>query len=357
MRVLVFFACCSLLGWSGLARAQPDDGPLEVASDADAGCPEEDAGSADEPLSIATDEDEPVVIVEDRKPPPSPPPPPPPPKPPSPGPPREPAVDHAEWLVAGSAAPLGVVAFGADVGDYDSHFVGVSVLTSYGHILYLPEDSGFFADFRWRFGLLEVPLAVYRAWLYGSAGYRLDLGARHALYAKGGLSGGGGAALKWWRAGLRLPDTGAGYIWHAEDDAVQLGAEAALAMVGAFRVGRAAHLTIDNDYTHDYHGVDYTFSPYLGGRADLQFSPVALSVSAGRTTLAGGEEGDRLDEVTATLCGMLPDADLPFGGCLFTHVVWADMRREEPYELGLTSGSAWFVGASVLFAKVGELAF
>ena len=84
---------------------------------------------------------------------------------------------------------------------------------------------------------------------------------------------------------------------------------------------------------------------------------MALSVSAGRTWLAGGSDGDSLDEVGATVCGALSEDDLPFGGCLFTNVLWGDFRRKEPYEGELTTGSGWYVGASLLFAKVGELAF
>jgi len=154
--------------------------------------------------------------------------------------------------VAGSAALAGVVAYGADVGDYRSHFVGVSVFSSVGHIMYLPEDSGLLADFRWQYNLIEVPLAIYRTTMDASVGYRANLGNRHAFYAKAGANGSGGAALKWWKAELRFPSTSVGYLWHAEDKLLQLGPEAALGMVGAFDVGRAANLSLDTENAKDY---------------------------------------------------------------------------------------------------------
>lgn len=305
-----------------------------------------------EPLVLVEEpEDDPVEIVKD-------PPPPPPPLPwLPPPPPPTPPVDHAQWLVAGSAAPLGLVVTGADAGDYEATTIGASFFSSVGKILYLPEDSAFLADFRWQYDMVEVPLAIYRATLDASAGVRANFG-RHALYAKGGANGSGGAALKWWKAEIRFPSVGVGYLWHAKDQLIQVGPEAALAMAGAFRVGKAAQIALDEDDTKDYHGVSYTFRPFTAGRADLIFPPVALSVSGGRTWLAGGEDGERLDEVTSTLCAEILDASgLPIGGCLFANVLWGDMRREEPERGELTAGAGWYVGASLLFAKVGELKF
>ena len=235
-------------------------------------------------------------------------------------------VHHAEWLGAMGMAPIGVLAYGADAGDYNSHFVGVSLLPTTGHIVYTPEDSSLLAEFRWRFHFVEVPLALYRATLGVDVGQRLRLGRGHEIYAKGGLHGTGGTALKWWRANLRFPSAGIGYLWHADDWLVQVGPEAALAMVGAFRVGRAAHLTLDQANTKDYHGVDYSFRPYVAGRVDATLSPVWLSLAGGRTFLAGESDGSRLDEVRGTVCATFAeDSIFAPGGCVYGTVVRGDV--------------------------------
>ena len=306
------------------------------------------------PLVIATGSASNTVTVV-REPPPPPPPLPPPPRP-SLAP--EPRTEGFDWLVAGGVGPVAPASFGFRAGAYERTYVGVSFATSTGRILRVdPDRSGLMVELGWQFSFIEVPLTVYQTEMAAMLGYRLRLHGGHGLYAVGGAQGQGGAALKLFHPYVRFPQASAGYLWTDGHGAFQLGGVAALDMVGKLAVGEAAQLSMDPEYDLDHYAVSYSFRPHVGARGTAIFEPVAIYAERGRTTLAGGDDGEAIDSISVTACGTLSASKLPWGGCLFANLLWAQMRRKEPFEGPVVDGHAWHVGGALMFAKMGPLKF
>ncbi len=324
-------------GWAAASFAQP---PRENPVDPD-------------PLVIATGNASNTVTVVRE-----PPPPPPPPPPPRPTPVSEPKTEGFDWLVAGGVGPMAPAAFGLRAGAYERTYVGVSFATSTGRIFRVdPERSGLMLELGWQFAFIEVPLTVYRTEMAAMAGYRLRLDGGHGLYAVGGVQGQGGAALKLFHPYLRFPQGSAGYLWTDGRGAFQLGGVAALDMVGKLAVGEAAQLSMDPEYDLDHYAVSYSLRPHAGARGTAIFKPIAVYAEAGRTSLAGGNDGDAIDNLSVTACVGASASKLPWGGCLFANLLWAQMRRKEPFEGPVVDGHAWYVGGALMFAKMGPLKF